>query len=264
VSEPGSEPREKLRYTHTPGQSEDLVIEFGLASLLETTTQAALVQPPVLALGLNVKTAKCADNSCTYSFDFRVIGVRMPPGASPEDSAKVSAAIAPLGQTTGVFEIDDRGITKHAELNIPPGTPPRLLALIGNVRTSLVSVPLPDEAVGIGAKWKVQRLHTVGPIKTTQTISYSLLERKGRAMRLGVTLQQTAAPQTVPSGDVSLKIETYEVSGTGSMLMSLDGITPLSEMHASAEMRGELSQGDKKEPVMASSVLDMVVAPVAH
>jgi hypothetical protein len=261
LAEAGSEPREKLRYKRAPGLGEDLVIEFGLASLLETTTEAALVTPPVLSLGLNVKTAKCDGATCSYAFEFRVIGVKMPAGSTEEDSAKVAAAVSPLGQVTGVFEVDDRGVTKNAQLNIPPGTPPRLLALIGNVRTSLVSVPLPDEAVGIGAKWKVERLHTVGPIKTTQIVSYSLLERQGRILRLGVTLQQTAAPQTVP-GDVSLNLETYEVSGTGSMLMNLDGITPLTEMHATSTLRGSLVKGDKSEPVQASGVLDMVVAPV--
>jgi hypothetical protein len=102
----------------------------------------------------------------------------------------------------------------------------------------------------------------VGPLQTTQTVSYSLIERQNRILRLGVTLAQTAAPQEVASGDVKLKVETYEVTATGRMLMSLDGITPLSELHASSELRGTLVNGDKSEPVQASSVLDMVVAPI--
>jgi len=259
----GNEPREKLRYTRTPGLSEDLVIEFGLASLLETNTEAALVKPPQVALGMNVKTAKCSGSTCTYAFDFRVIAVQMPEGASEEAKASVAATIAPLGQVTGVFDVNERGITEHADVKVPPETPPRLLALIGNIRTSLIAVPLPEEAVGIGAQWKVKRLHNVGPIQTTQTVSYSLLERQGDVLRIGVTLQQEGSPQEVNAAkDLSFKVETFQVSGTGSMLVNLKGITPLAELKANSTMRGELVEAGKSAPFQVSGAIDLVVHPV--
>ena len=120
------------------------------------------------------------------------------------------------------------------------------------------------EQIGVGARWKVQRLHQVGQIKTTQTLVYSLLERQGRVLRLGVTLQQTAAPQEVPFEEgSSFQVEAYEVSGTGSMLMSLDAITPLGELRGNTDLRGLLRHGQQSEPLRASGAVQVVISPVA-
>lgn len=263
--EPGAEPREQLRYARGAGLSEDLVIEFGLATLFESADATATVEQPVLALGLNGKTENCGeDGACNYTFKFSVVGVKMPEGSTEDEAAQIAAAVAPLAKVSGAFKIDNRGITERADLIVPPGVSPRLLTLLGNIRTSLITLPLPEEAVGVGARWKVQRVHAVGPIQTTQTVTYNLLERQARVLRLGVTFQQSAAPQDVAlSVDTNLKVETYEVSGTSSMVMSLDGITPLSESHATSELRAIVTEGQQTEALRAAGVLDVVVAPVA-
>jgi hypothetical protein len=263
--EGGAKPHEKLRYARAAGLTENLVIEFGLATLLEASDAAALVSAPVLALGLTTGAVdKVSEGVWRYPFAFKVIGVKMPEGADPADIEEMSRAVAPLGAVTGSFEVDDRGITRRADLVIPPQVSPRLVTLLGNIRTSLITVPLPEEAVGVGARWKVERLHQVGSIATTQTVVYSLLERKERMLRLGVTLQQTAAPQEVPFDDGSIvQVEAYEVSGTGSMLMDLDAITPLGELRGTSDLRGMLKHGAATEPLQASGAVEIMVAPVS-
>jgi hypothetical protein len=262
--EPGAEPREKLRYKHAQDLREELLVQFGLDTLLQTNTELAVAQSPVLSLGLSVKATECKNGVCLYPFEFKVIGVKMPEGSTEAQTQAVAEAVAPLSKVTGVLDVDERGITQRADVVWPTGASPRLITLLGNIRTSLITVPLPEEEVGIGAKWKVERVNQVGAIKTTQTFSYSLLERQGRILRIGVTMNQTAAPQTVADATdgASFKLETYEVSGTGSMLMNLDGITPLSEMHATSNLRGALVHGDQSEPLAAAGSLDLVVAPV--
>lgn len=264
VLETGAEPREALRYKRVTGLTEDLIIEVGLASFLQAGEDAAPIASPVLALGLNIGSTSCStDGACMYPISFRIIAVRMPEGASPADAAATESAIAALAQVTATFEVDARGITRRADVVIPTTVSTRLATLLGNIRTALISVPLPEEAVGIGARWQVERLHEVAGIKTKQTIVYSLLEREGRILRLGMTLQQSAAPQEVPfDSESAFQVEAYEVSGTGSMLMSLDALTPLSEVHANSELRGIVRRGTQSEPLRMAGSGDVIVAPV--
>jgi hypothetical protein len=260
----GEKPREKLRYARAPGLTENLVIEFGLATLIESSSTAAIVQSPVLALGLTTGAVdKVSEGVWRYPFAFKVIGVKMPEGSDAAQAEEIARAVAPLGAVTGAFEVDERGLTRRADIVIPPQVSPRLVTLIGNIRTSLITVPLPEEEVGVGAQWKVQRLHQVGSIATTQTVTYSLLERKERMLRLGVALQQSAAPQEVAFDDgVTVQVDAYEVSGTGSMLMDLDAITPLGELRGTSDLRGMLKHGGESEPLQASGAVDIMVSPV--
>jgi hypothetical protein len=264
VIEQGGEPREKLRYTRAAGLTEDLVIQLGLATLLESREGALAVQPPVLTLGLTMgAVAKVSEGVWSYPFSFKVIGVAAGEGADPAMVNELTTAVAPLSAVKGEFEVDDRGITRRADVDMPRDASARLLAMLGNIRTSLITVPLPEQEIGVGARWKVQRLNQVGRITTTQTMTYSLLERKGQLLRLGVTLQQSAAPQEVPFGDdATLQIEAYEVSGTGSMVIDLAGITPLSELRGTSDLRAMLKRGAAVEPLQANGTVEIVVEPL--
>jgi hypothetical protein len=266
LQEPGAEPREKLRFKRANGLTENLVVEIGLATLIETKNAAGVAQAPVLALGLTMGAVSCAEGDepvCSYPFRFRVIGVKMPEGATEEQAAEAAKAVAPLGGVSGMFEVDARGITKRADVIVPEGVSPRLLTLLGNVRTSLISVPLPEEAVGVGARWEVQRLHRVGNIEATQTLTYSLVERQDRLLRLAVTLRQTAKPQEIKLEEgTTFKLDSFETSGTGSMVMNLDAITPLGEIGITSELRGDLKNGTQVEPVAVAGKVQVVVAPL--
>jgi hypothetical protein len=264
LMEPGAEPREQLRYQRAPGLTEHLVIQFGLATLLETSAAGVEAEAPVLSLGLTMgAVSRASEDTWRYPFTFRVIGIKMPEGSSEAQAAEVAHMIAPLAGVSGAFEVDERGLTRRADVVVPADLPPRLISLLGNIRTSLVSVPLPEEAVGVGARWKVQRAHQVGRVEATQTVVYTLLERKERVLRLGVTLQQSARPQAVLfDKDIKFQLEAYEVSGTGNMLMNLDAIIPLGELRGTSDLRGTLRHGDAAEPLRASGAMQVVVAPV--
>jgi hypothetical protein len=63
--------------------------------------------------------------------------------------------------------------------------------------------------------------------------------------------------------DSKLDVEAYEVSGTGSMVMSLDAITPLSEVQANSDLRGIVHRGTTNEPLRMAGTGAVIVAPVA-
>jgi hypothetical protein len=263
----GAEPREQLRYHGSFGKTERVLVRLSLASFIETRVAAAAVAAPTLDLVMRVgdtyRGAK--ENTFGYPIQFEIVGIS---GADALSEAQLSALreeLMPIKNTKGQFEIDDRGITRRAEVSVPQGASPRLLSLLGNVRTTLLSAALPKEEVGIGARWEVDRLVKVGQLMVPQTVTYTLLDRAGEVLRIGVSLRQSAEPQSVPldaSGATTLEIEAYEVSAVGTTLVDLHGFAPLSEIHGLSQMRGTIRRGSQVEPVAINGDLVLQVAPL--
>lgn len=265
--EPGAEPRDTLRYERVAGTRDALVVQIAANGLLETAEGAALVTPPILDLGIETGGMfRVREGVFGYQVRFRVIGVRMPEGTTAEQAETAGRLVAPLANVTGTFEIDDRGLTQRADLTIPEDAPPRLLTILGSIRMFLLSIPFPAEAVGVGARWEVTRLVDVRGIRTTQTVTYSLAERVGGTLRLGVTMHSSAAPQSVPVGTdgTQMDVEAYEASMVGSAIVKLDRIIPLSEVRGTSELRATLRRGLATEPIAHSGAAEVRVVPLAE
>jgi hypothetical protein len=254
VLDAGAEPRKPLRYQRVAGRSERLIIQLGLARFLETT-QGADLSAAAVKVGLNVGAISPVEKDVwAYPITLELVGVETPASWTEDERAFVEKQLEPLSQVTGTFQVDTRGVTRRADLNVPSGLSPRLLALLGNVRTLLVSAPFPVDAVGVGARWQVERPVQVGPIKATQTTTYTLLERQESVLRIGVTIQQSATPQDVmlsKDGADKLSLEAYQVSSVGSSVVNLEDITPHSELRGNSEMRAVLHRGGQAPVAVA-------------
>jgi hypothetical protein len=193
-----------------------------------------------------------------------MIGIQGADQLAPEAQAALATELAPITRTTAVFEIDDRGITRSAKVNVPPEASPRLLAMLGNLRTTLLAAALPQEAVGIGARWQAERIVHVGELKVPQTVTYTLLAREDDVLRIGISLRQSATPQEFVMGldGSKLHVEAYEVNAVGSTIVDLHGFAPLSEIHAVSQMRATLTRGAEVEPVAVNGDLTILIAPL--
>jgi hypothetical protein len=264
--EPGAEPREQVRYHGASGKSERLLLRLSLANFIETRAGAALAAAPVLDLVLHVGATYRSEVQGVWGYPMRMdmIGVNGAEQLDEQAKAALLAELAPISQVRGIFEVDDRGITHNAELSIPPGASPRLLTLLGNVRTTLLAAALPHEPIGVGARWQADRVIKVGQMTVPQTVTYTLLDREDDVLRLGVSVHQSAKPQEFPLGlDGSMfHLEAYEVSAVGSAVVDLHGLAPLSELHALSQLRATISRAGQVEPVAMNGDLTIQIAPL--
>jgi hypothetical protein len=149
-------------------------------------------------------------------------------------TARWRAGRAAAGATVA---IDDRGrIARAADAGPARVDPPgpatddlvqRLLAVI---------VPLPAEAIGIGARWRVVTVLRQGPVAVKQTAEYALTARAPGGWRIRVALRRVAEPQ--PLADPSLPAgATAELAA---LLRRLDGALTVDPRRAVAA-RGALT-----------------------
>ncbi|HEX6240515.1 MAG TPA: hypothetical protein VFZ61_06460, partial [Polyangiales bacterium] len=256
----------QLRYHGASGRTERLLLRLSLANFIETRFAAAGGRAPLVDLVLHAgATYRAADGGVWgYPVKFEMIGIQGADQLPPEAQEKLTSELAPITRTTAVFEIDDRGITRNAKVNVPPEASPRLLALLGNLRTTLLAAALPKENVGIGARWQAERIVHVGELKVPQTVTYTLLAREEDVLRIGISLRQSATPQEFTLGldGTKLQIEAYEVNAVGSTLVDLHGFAPLSEIHAVSQLRATLQRGAQVEPVAVNGDLTILIAPL--
>jgi hypothetical protein len=267
VLEPGAEPRQQIRYHGSSGRTERLLLRLSLANFIQTQAGSAGGASPVLDLVMHVgATYRGSEGSGLwgYPLKFEMIGVNGADGLEPAALDALAAELEPIARTRGIFEIDNRGITRSAELTIPPEASPRLLTMLGNVRTTLLAAALPKEAVGVGARWQAERIVKVGGMKVPQTVTYTLVERDGDVLHLGISARQSAVPQEFPHGiDGSvIKLQAYEMTAVGNSVVDLHGFAPMSELHATSEMRASLHRGALVEPIAMSGDLTIVIAPL--
>lgn len=262
----GAEPRSQLRYHGASGRTERLLLRLSLANFIETRFAAAGGRAPLLDLVLHAGATYRAEDGGVWGYPvkFEMIGIQGADQLPPEAQAALASELAPITRTTAVFEIDDRGITRSAKVNVPPEASPRLLTLLGNLRTTLLAAALPAEAVGIGARWQAERVVHVGELKVPQTVTYTLLAREEDTLRIGISLRQSATPQQFVLGldGSKLQVEAYEVNAVGSTLVDLHGFAPLSEIHAVSQMRATLQRGTEVEPVAVNGDLTILIAPL--
>jgi hypothetical protein len=248
----GAPPREKLRYQFPQGRSERLIIQLSLSSLLESPSTTLALDGVVLDLALILGSSyEVSEGLWACPLRLEVLRLSTPPTFDEQQRAALMTEVAPLSLVTGVFEFDAQGLMHEAVLTVPPEVGPRLLAVIGNVRTSLVSAPFPVEPVGVGARWRVRRTLDVGPMEVTQLVTYTLVQRMGSSLRIGLTLQQSAHPQELflDAEGTRLSVESYEVSSSGSSLVDLETIAPLAALRGNSELHATLHRGGKSAPI---------------
>jgi hypothetical protein len=128
-----------------------------------------------------------------------------------------------------------------------------------------MSLPFPEEAVGIGAKWEVKQALESGGMRTFQKITVELMSVQGKLVTLGVKTEQTAPPQPVnnpqmPAG-ATLQLVSLSGTGTGTMKISLDSLVPTSEMNAKTTTVMDMSMSGQSQRMSVDTTMKVTIAP---
>lgn len=245
VLDTGVEPRESLRYKIEHGTTTTATMEFGLASLATSRRGAALSVTPGVRLYI-VSGPSMQGKRGSTRFDVRIVKAEaiVPEGLDPAVAQDLNKSASVLNNVGGWVEVDDRGIVQRTELNEAAkrsDVPVRLLVMIINARTSLARVILPAEPVGAGARWEARKDLVLYGFKVSQVDTYTLSEKVGDELKLGVQIQQTALPQTITFDEegVELTVKSFKMNATGEVIANLNALE--ANASASGESVGELT-----------------------
>ncbi len=123
-----------------------------------------------------------------------------------------------------------------------------------------MTVPLPQEAVGVGAVWQATTGFEVNGVETVNTMTYELRARDGDAYELGVEIDQEILPATSQEGAAAVEILGGTNSGTGTMSGTL-GLPMATRGHSelAGSMRLEVSQGGQTAQIEQSQQVEMEI-----
>lgn len=235
VRDAGMTPRSPLRYRVSPGQTETLYVELARAQAMQAQgqgTQGGL--PPVQ---LEVKMGPASPTPEGFiRHPVEVTQIRLSKAAdrmSPAQREQVEQTLAPLLDVEGWSDMDVQGRIRRSEFRGADRVPADLNALLANIRSALLSVPFPDEPLGVRARWEVERKVQLSGIWIDQVVTYHIEGIRRDELDLQITARGTAPPQNIASG----RLEAYQTSVIGSATVRLTHFTPYSEAEATTQMR---------------------------
>ncbi|MHC4564875.1 MAG: hypothetical protein ACYTE3_03865 [Planctomycetota bacterium] len=237
--DPGAQPRTALRYKFQANRTETMIMEMSTAMVMEIGEQKQPeTQVPTTRMTMTLDGKEISpEGDLRYEFKLEQAEVLPEPGANP---AMVNAMKQSMSSTVGLSgsaTVTSRGLTKAAEVKIPPGIDPQIEQAMANVNESLnqMSAPLPVEPVGRGARWLVTMPMETNGLKITQTITYALSEIQGDKVKCDVTVKQSALPQEmdIPGAAPGAKmfLESFSSSGDGTIELQMTNLVPTSNIN---------------------------------
>ena len=177
VLNPGMTPRKPMRYRVAPGQEETLYLELVRARAVQSGGRGGQSgMPPVQ---LQVKMGPAAPTPQGYiRHPVAITQVRLSKVAdemSASQRQQVEQSLAPLLQLRGWSEMDVQGRIRRSEFQGLDAISPDLRTMLGNIRTALLSVPFPDEPLGVRARWEVERRLQFSGVWIDQVVTYHIV-----------------------------------------------------------------------------------------
>ena len=244
VQDPGEAPRELLRYAFVAGQTQEVVLSLNTSVSQTADGETRSGSTPQIDVTMSATISEVGlDNIITVATS--IDDVEVDEDATGGD--EVADAVEALVGLQMTLTITDRGEVLAADAVIPDDleeTARQLLQQFVDQARSL-TVPLPDEEVGLGARWKAVQTPTLSGISIRQTSTYELVERTDEGVELEVTVSQRATRQTItdPNTGQDLEILSSKGKGDGSVTLALDQPLP-SESDTHLQVRQRLRVDD--------------------
>jgi len=225
--EAGGEPRKALRFRPKAGDKQNLE----MTTKMNMEMKVGEMEPPsmkmpviklLMALTVNSITA---DGDIAYTSLISDVAISDDTDVMPQVADAIKAAFAGIKGMSGTGVMSNRAINKHSDFKLPPEANPQTKQMIEQMKDSLanISSPLPDEAVGPGAKWEVKRPIKAQGMTMQQTATYELVSVEGDRLNVRIKINQSAGKQKVENPTMpGLQIDLEKMSGTGAGHITLD------------------------------------------
>jgi hypothetical protein len=224
----GKKPRAPLRYSLPSSfrKKMGMTITIGMDMLVAGQNVNMHLPPMRIEMALSVigkvgpREARCK---------FEVTGADLRPGGDKIfDSTRpqLLASLKKMVGTSGTLVMDDRGVVRDVKLSLPPDIEPQARQAMESTSQAMsqFSSPLPEEPVGVGARWQVNQSIDANGLKLKQKAVFELVSFKGKKGVVKATISQTADPQVanLPGLPPGVKADLLSHSGTGTGSGDLD------------------------------------------
>ena len=233
---PGVEPRQQLRLkpnlgikrTTTMTVKTEMGVSVGEKSINPTKV-------PTMVLTIETQATKIdANGDIHYEFSYANADIGGDTSDLPTAAVdSMRSAVKKLVGLKGNFIMDSRGSNKGGSFTLPKDADNSVKQIVENMSKSLqqLASPLPAEAVGKGAKWRISFPSNVSGMNVNQTAIYELMDLQDGVATLKTSVEQQANPQNLtlpqlPAGS-TMAVKSFVSQGQGEVIMRLDQLMPV-------------------------------------
>jgi hypothetical protein len=244
--DPGSAPREALRYTWRAGRRERLMMELRTAAATESggTTTPEIALPPVrIGVAIDPESVS-ADGELAYAWRVVSTQVDAADGGAEPMADGMRAEVRAVERLAGAATVNALGLT--TSLSVDPASLPEAGTggtgqMIEQVRQTLrdLAPPFPEEPVGRGARWEKLSHLSSRDARLTQTDSFTLLDLGKTGGAIDDVLAQTAPSQPLPTPGMpgaQARMDSMLASGDGKTTFDRSRLAPQTRFEGTTTM----------------------------
>ncbi len=223
-----------LRFKPTKGAKHTIVMTTQEASVRgERGKLPPLEQAPAVRMTIELLvTDVAAGGDIRYEYVYRKVEVVEDKATNPDVVGQMNFMLGGLVGTTARIVQTSRGVVKESDITVAPTAGSALRENLEGVHSTLNQVmqPLPEERLGVGARWNTTLTAKVGQVTLQQHASHELVEFDGTRGKIKVVLKQQGK-DNLP-GDL-------RTAATGTSEISFD-LTRVLPTQARLELRTEI------------------------
>jgi len=220
------------------------VVEIDTDMKMSVGPQSQEVVSPTIRMVTKITPGeRTEDGGLRVSFELTEMRAKERPGAQAGLANMMTMALKAMEGTKGSYTVLPNGATTDVEVDVPAGVPAaQAQQQIDQLRQSVktMSIPLPDRAVGEGAKWRFAMPLASQGMKLEYEGVVTLAGLEGDTMTLDIAMKQTAeTPQNITAQGQQMKLTAFTMSGSGTQAVDLGGLVPKSTIKTSGAMSME-------------------------
>lgn len=231
----GTGDRQLLRFKPAVGTRQVSLMSFDQTMSMSLSGQAmpgknTTIMLPLVNTTIEMVVTKVDDNGdIHYQFGYQGIDVIARPGMPAAMVDLMKSQMETLRNVRGDFVMSDRGLVKSGQFDLPGNLDPMVRQVLEQLSRSMnqLSFPLPEEAVGVGAKWQTSAPLSIAGINLNQSATYELVSANRNLVNLRIQVAQQAPPQLVtPPGipistNVKIQLKKLKTEGQGQSTLDL-------------------------------------------
>ncbi|MEG4270674.1 MULTISPECIES: hypothetical protein [unclassified Microcoleus] len=232
---PGSEPRQQMRLKPTLNVKEITLMTMKMGMEMSTRGEPLRgVKIPTSVITIETEATKIDDNGdIHYQFSYTNADIMSDTVDNPTALESMRSTIKKMVGLKGSLIMDSRGFNKGGNFILPPGSDNSFKQMVQQMSQSIdqLSAPLPTEAVGRGAKWRLSSSLNSNGINLNNIATYELMSFQDNVAIVNASLEQQAKPQTLnsplfPAGS-SVNLNSLASQGRGESTIRLDKLMPV-------------------------------------
>lgn len=266
----GAEPRNPIRYAISNGRREHVSMDMTLGLSMDMAGMPLpAMQLPTMRTGADVAVTDVSSaGDASYTLAFTDMAWVNAAGVDPAILTALQSMGVDVKTMTATATVSPRGVSRNMVFDTSRVANPQVAQMLTSMSSTAQSLtlPFPEEPVGIGAHWEARQTLAVNGMQTFQKTGVELVSRDNTSCTVRTTLEQTAPAQSValpglPAG-VDASIESMTGAGTSTMTIHFDSLVPTVEGNITTTAVVNVGMGGDTQRVTAQATISLKVAPV--